>query len=75
MIKGLLHKLVKVERTVVVDDANLAKYATAIYDVIGHRCDAITFDRVWRIGGQEWLLRFMATGAQVDEIRNLLRNS
>ena len=74
-MKELFYKFVKRDRYIVVDDANLARYASAIYDTLGHRGDTITFDRVWRIGGLEWLLRYKATDAQCDEINRRMSRS
>lgn len=68
-MKGFIDKLVKTERRILVDNANLARTATAIYDVCGRRTDTVMIDPQWTVGGQEWLLTFKATGAQVDEIR------
>jgi hypothetical protein len=71
-MKELIYKFLKKTRTIIVDDAHSAKYCLAIYDTIGHRSNAIERERVWSIGGQEWLLRFRASDSQVDEIRERL---
>ena len=71
-MKELFNKLIKRNHHIVVDDANLAMTAAAVYDTLGRRNECVTFERVWRIGGQEWLIRFSASDAQCDEIKRKL---
>lgn len=71
-MKKFFEKFMKVKHSIIVDNANLASTATAIYDVCGHRADTATFEQHWTIGGREWLITFKATGAQWSEIQKKL---
>lgn len=67
-MKELFNKFVKMSHSIIVDDANLATTASAVYDTLGRRDNNVTFERVWALNGQQWLVRFNASGAQWEEI-------